>query len=566
MNTIIDEAALSAVEKIKQESRGLRGTLAEELENDATHLTEEAKTILKFHGSYQQEDRDQRRERKRAGLEPAYSFMLRTKLPGGVLTPEQYLLHDRLADEFGDGTLRVTTRQGFQLYGILKGSLRPTIRALNESLVTTLGACGDVVRAVVTCPAPLPGGNREEVIALAREVCDETLPRTRSYHDIWVEGTRVTAEAEPEPDPLYQNRYLPRKFKIAFGFPEDNCTDVQSNDLGFLVIREDGRIIGYNVLVGGGLGQTHGKADTFPRLADTIGFAEPDEVVDVAKAVIAAQRDFGNRSNRKRARLKYLIADQGVDWFRERVEERLGRPLKPAVDVEISGIDDHLGWHEQGDGRWFLGIFIENGRIRDAGTLRLRTALRTIVETIRPDVHLTTQQNLLLTQVAPEDRSKIDEILRVHGVIAEEHLVPVRRHSMACPALPTCPLAVAESERSLPGILDELEVALARLGLASLPLTVRMTGCPNGCARPYTAELAFVGRSLGKYVIYVGGNAEGTRLGQKYADLVPEAELVSRVRPLLERFADERLPGEAFGDFWTRVGIEPIAAPARAAR
>jgi len=566
MSTILDETALSEVERIKRESNGLRGVLPGELQSDLAYLSEEAKQILKFHGSYQQEDRDQRKERKKAGLEPAYSFMLRTKLPGGVMTSEQYILHDDLADQFGDRTLRVTTRQGFQLYGILKGNLRPTISGLNDAMVTTLGACGDVVRAVTTCPAPHAGRNREEVIELARRVSDETLPRTRSYHDIWIEGSQVTYASEPEPEPLYGERYLPRKFKIAFAFPEDNCTDIHSNDLGFLVVEREGRIAGYNVLVGGGFGQTHGKAETFARLADTIGFALPEDVLDVAKAVIATQRDHGNRENRKRGRLKYLLHERGPDWFRSEVEARLGRPLEAPAPIEVTGIEDHLGWHEQGDGRLFLGVWIENGRVHDSGSLRLRSALRRIVGEFGLDVHLTTQQNLLLTNVAPKHRSMIDEILREHGVVVYEHLPPVKRYAMACPSTPTCPLGLAEAERVLPSVLDELETALSGLDLADEPLAVRMTGCPNGCARPYTAELAFVGRSLGKYVIYVGGNPTGTRLGAVYADLVPQAELVTTVQPLLERFVNERFPEEGFGDFWTRVGLEPRAAVAKAVR
>jgi sulfite reductase (ferredoxin) len=563
MSTIIDETALSEVERIKLDSFGLWGPLADELETDSTNLTEEAKQVLKFHGSYQQEDRDQRKERKKAGLEPAYSFMIRSKLPGGVLTREQYILHDDLADRFGDATLRVTTRQGFQLYGVVKSDLRSTIHELNEALVTTFGACGDVVRNVCTCPAPHLGRNREQVIDLARVLKDETLPRTRSYHDIWVDGSRVTQVVEPEADPLYGETYLPRKFKITFAFPEDNCTDIYANDLGFLVVEERGEIVGYNVLVGGGFGQTHGKSETFPRLADHLGFASPEEVVEVTKAIIAVQRDNGNRQNRRRARLKYLIDERGVDWFRSEVEARLGRELAPWKPVDVHGVEDHLGWHEQANGRWFLGVFVENGRIKDAGSFRLRSALRTIVERFRPDVHLTMQHNVLLTNLGPEDREDVDRILLEHNVLASEHLSLSRRYAMACPALPTCPLAVSESERVLPGVIDELEVALARLGLSGEELTVRMTGCPNGCARPYTADVAFVGRSLNKYVVYVGGNMEGTRLGEIYADLVPLDDLVDTVRPLFERFGAERLPEERFGDFWARIGLEPLPSAAK---
>lgn len=566
MSTIIEDSTLSEVERIKANSLGLRGPLQEELGNSAAYLTDEAKQILKFHGSYQQDDRDTRRERKKAGLEPAYSFMIRSKLPGGAMTADQYLLHDRIADQYGDSTLRITTRQGFQLYGVVKDDLRSTIHDLNAALVTTFGACGDVVRNVTTCPAPLPGGNRLKVIEIAREISFATLPRSSSYHDIWVEGQQVTADAAPAPDPLYHDRYLPRKFKIGFAFPDDNCTDVFSNDLGYVVIEEDGEIVGYNIVVGGGFGQTHGKSETMARLASPLGFARPDELMEVTKAIIAVQRDHGDRENRRVARMKYLIEGRGIEWFRARVEENLGRPLAPYRAVDVVGIEDHLGWHEQGDGRWFLGVWVENGRVKDAGAFRLRSALRTIVEQLRPDVHLTTQQNLLLTNVDAGERDRIDAILAEHGVIGVDGISPTRRWAMACPALPTCPLAVAESERVMPRVLDELEIALARLGLNREALAVRMTGCPNGCARPYTADLAFVGRSLGKYVVYVGGSFEGTRLGDVYADLVPLDNLVDTVRPLLERFADERGEGEGFGDFWARVGLVPLSTNTRVAR
>jgi sulfite reductase (ferredoxin) len=560
MSTSVDEAALSEVERVKHESGGLRGTLPGELASDATHLSEEAKQLLKFHGSYEQEDRDQRKERKKAGLEPAYSYMVRSKLPGGTMSADQYLTQDALADRYGDGTLRVTTRQGFQFYGVAKQNLRGTIHDLNEALVTTFGACGDVVRNVVSCSAPVAGTLRAQVAEWARLLSDALLPRTRAYHEIWVEGSQVTVDEAPVDDPLYGTQYLPRKFKIAFAFPDDNCTDVFSNDLGLVVIADGDRIEGFNVVVGGGLGQTHNKPDTYPRLASPLAFIQPDELVEVARAIIGVQRDWGNRTNRKRARLKYLLDEQGVDWFRGQVEAALGRPLASYRDVEVTGFHDHLGWHDQGDGRWFRGVWIESGRIRDEGDLRLRTGLRRVVREFGLDVYLTTQQNLLLVGVAPGDRQAVDAVLAAHGVAAPEGLSQVRRHAMACPAIPTCPLAVAEAERALPGVVSQLEQELAGMGLAQVPLAVRMTGCPNGCARPYTADLAFVGRSLGKYQVYVGGNLEGNRLAELYADLVPLDAIAGVLRPLLERFRDERLPGERFGDFWDRTGLVPLAS------
>jgi sulfite reductase (ferredoxin) len=550
---------LSDVERIKRESAGLRGPLAQELANEQSHFSDDAKHVLKFHGSYQQDDRDVRRVRKKAGLEPAYSCMIRSRIPGGVLSAGQYLVHDDLAGRFGDGTLRVTTRQTIQLHGVIKGSLASTLRNLNDALVSTLATCGDVNRNVMSCPAPLPRSLRAEAIDVARRISAHLLPSTRAYHEIWIDGN-LAAGGEPQPDPVYQDRYLPRKFKTALGFADDNCTDVYSNDLGFLVVADEDRLAGFNVLVGGGLGRTHGKVETYPRLADPLAFVTPDEVLDVAAAVVTTLRDFGNRSDRRRARLKYLIDERGLDWLREQVEQRVGRQLGPPAPAAVTGIHDHLGWHEQGDGLWFYGLFIENGRIRDTDAAETRTALRRIVEELQPGVRLTPQQNLLLAGIAERDRERIERILTDHGVHSLTAISTVRRWSMACPALPTCPLALAEAERVLPGIVDQLEIELKQLGLDSVPFTLRMTGCPNGCARPYTADLAFVGRSADKYVVYVGGNMEGTRLNAAYADLVPRDQLIPTVRPLLEQFARERLPGERFGDFCSRRNAETPAA------
>lgn len=560
MSTTDESGGPSPVERIKQESRGLRGTLAQELRGPASHLTDDAKQLLKFHGSYQQDDRDARRGRKREGLEPAYSFMVRSRVPGGVLSARQYLVHDELAGRFANDTLRITTRQTIQLHGVVKHDLRGTIRALNEALVTTLATCGDVNRNVACCPAPLPDPVRAASRDLARLISDRLLPRTRAYHEIWVDGEAVASDGEEcvdpaaDADPIYGERYLPRKFKTAFSLPHDNCTDVLSNDLGFLAIADGVRLDGFNVLVGGGLGRTHGKEDTYPRLASALGFATPDRVLEVARAVILVQRDFGNRSDRRRARLKYLLDDRGLDWFRAEVASRIGRPLPPPAPVDIAAIHDHLGWHEQGDDRWFLGVHIANGRIADTEAAAARTGLREVITRFLPGVHLTPQQNLLLTDLPGHARPDVDRILGDHGIQGVGSLPVVRRWALACPALPTCPLALAEAERALPRVLDELEATLRRLGIDDTPFTVRMTGCPNGCARPYSADLAFVGRSLGKYGIHIGGNLEGTRLATAWADLVPLDRLVTTVLPLLERFRDERVPDERFGDFCVRVG------------
>ena len=550
---------LSAVERVKEESHGLRGNLVRELAAGTSHFSDASAQLLKFHGSYQQEDRDKRREQRGTDAQPAHQLMVRCKVPGGVLTGPQYLAIDALADRYGNGTLRVTTRQGNQFHGVLKGDLKATIRAVNDVLVTTLGACGDVVRNVVSCPAPIPGGLREEVLRVARVLSDHLLPRTRAYHEIWLDGEQVAGGGEPpESEPIYGTRYLPRKFKVAFAFPDDNCCDVHSNDLGFLVVSEGGRLVGFNLLVGGGMGRTHGKDDTYPRLADTLGFASLDEVRGVAVAVVTVQRDHGNRGDRRHARLKYLLDAQGPDWFRDQVEQRLGRRLAPPAPVQVSGIEDHLGWHEQANGRQFLGLFVENGRILDTNDKLLRSAVRRVVETTHGGVRFTPQQNLLLTDIPARKRATVEHLLEDHGVALHRALSLVRRWSVACPALPTCGLALAEAERALPDVITGLEREFARLDLANVPLTVRMTGCPNGCARPYTADLAFVGRSLNKYAVFIGGSMLGTRLGVVYADLVPRDRLVATVRPLLERYRSERVGGERFGDFCHRVGVEAL--------
>lgn len=559
----------SGVEDIKAASDGLRGSIGDELGDGGTHFSETGRQLLKFHGAYEQDDRDERRARKDVGGEPAYSFMVRAKLPGGVLTGRQYQVFDALAGRYGNGTLRITTRQDFQLHGVIKGELKPAIAAINAALVTTLGACGDVVRNVIACPAPIEDPLRAEVLAIAGRLSAHLLPSTRAYHEIWLDGERTPDAGDERPiDPLYGTRYLPRKFKIGFGFPDDNCSDVHSNDLGFLTLRTGNALEGFDVLVGGGLGATHGKPETYPRLASPLAFVRREELCRVSEAVVAVHRDYGDRSNRRHARLKYVIDDHGLPWFRARVEEAVGHELEPPRNVDVTDIHDHLGWHRQEDGWWFYGMYVENGRIRDTEATRWRTALRDIVTRVRPEVgvRLTPQQNVLITGIDERRRPLVERILADHGVPEAARLTPVRRWAMACPALPTCGLALAESERALPDVLTSLERELERLGIPDAHLTVRMTGCPNGCARPYTADLAFVGRSADRYTVYVGGTMLGTRLGVQYADLVRRADLVAVLLPLLERYRAERLPNENFGDYVHRVGVEPVGARARAER
>ncbi len=565
-----DPSKWSKIEKIKQESDYLRGTLAEELANDADAFEGPATQVLKHHGMYQQDDRDLRGRKGPDGqrLGKAWSLMIRVKIPGGRLTCDQFLAQLDLCDALGDTTLRITNRQDIQFHGVLKGNVREAIRRIDRVQLTTLGACGDVERNVMCCPAPLHHDRvRQEMQDHARRLSDHLLPQTRAYHEIWLtdpeSGEKHLAGGGPEGreiEPIYGANYLPRKFKTAFALPEDNCTDVYTNDLGLLADVAGGGVVGYNVLVGGGLGVTPSNENTFPALAQPLAYATPDELIDVAVAVVKVQRDFGNREDRKRARMKYLIADWGMGRFRAKVEEYHGRPLTDPKPVEARDFDDHIGWHEQGDGRWFYGLNVENGRVLDREGFTLKSALREVCEKLRPGVHLTPHQSLLFSDVAPGDRSALEEILRRHGIKLSEEISLARRWSMACVALPTCPLAVTESERVLPGLMDRLDEELDRLGLAGERFTVRMTGCPNGCARPYNADVGLVGKTRDKYTVYLGGRVVGDRLGYIYRPIVPLDEIVPTLVPVLACFKQHRENGETLGDFCHRVGAEALSS------
>jgi sulfite reductase beta subunit-like hemoprotein len=541
----------SKVENAKRNGRHLRGSIAETLGSDATHFEHDDIQLLKFHGTYQQDSRDERRGREAAGAEKAYSFMIRVAIPAGVITADQYLGLERIADQHANGTLRVTTRQGFQFHGVLKGDLKATIAGVNQELLTTIAACGDVERNVMGCSAPLADADHATVREVAAAIARELRPQSGAYHEIWLDGEKQISTEQEEP--FYGDRYLPRKFKTAVGLSIDNCVDIYSQDVGLLAIVADGRIQGFNLLVGGGLGMTHHKADTTARLAQSLGFVPTAHGVEAVRLVAAIFRDHGNRADRRHARLKYLIAEWGIDRFREEFQRRASFPLTPAVPLPSLPFHDHLGRHRQPDGRWFYGVFIQSGRIVDTPGHALKTALHDIIARFRPGVRLTGQQNLLLTDLDPSAVEVVEFILRQHGVTLPAELSPARRFSLACPALPTCGLAVAESERAIPGILDQFEAELESLGLRGAPLTIRMTGCPNGCARPYTADLAFVGRSLGLYNVYVGGGLAGDRLVDLYRADVREDDLLPAVRPLLLRWAGERLEGEGLGDFYQRI-------------
>ncbi len=557
---------LSKVELLKESSHQLRGTLDEELGNDKPEFSDDAATLLKHHGSYLQDDRDSRKAKDEDGKAKGkqYSCMVRTRIPGGRVTAEQFLAELDLCEKLANGTLRITSRQGFQLHGVLKKDLRESIREINRIKLTTFAACGDVNRNVMACPAPYKNNSvRDQVQALALEMAEHFRPKTTSYFDLWLkddEGQEVdVTEFQPVEEPIYGTRYLPRKFKMAIGFPEDNCVDLYTQDLGLMAIVEDGQIIGYNVLAGGGMGRTPSAEKTFPALAKRLTFATPAQVIAVSEAIVKVQRDYGNREDRKRARLKYLISDWGVERFKAKVEEYFGAPLPEPHPADVTGVDDHIGWHEQGDGRLFLGINIENGRIKDEGSLLLKTGLRAILRRFGMETRLTALQSVILCDIDPKDRAEIDQLMSAHGMKSVEQLSLIRRYAIACPAFPTCGLSITESERALPGLIDQLDVEIARLGLQSSKIAVHMTGCPNGCARPYTPDIGLVGKAVGKYTMFVGGNPEGTRLGFIYRDMVELQDIVPALSPLLHAFKLERQGAESFGDFCARKGLDALS-------
>jgi sulfite reductase (ferredoxin) len=558
-----------SAEDIKAASRHLRGTLADELANDEARFIAESENLLKFHGIYQQDDRDLRRARAAKKLPLAYQCMVRTSVPGGVVSAEQWLAMDTLTDKLADATLRVTTRQGIQFHFVQKGDLRALVAALNEHLITTKGACGDVVRNVTACPAPHHVRHQHELLDVARTLAARFRPQTGAYYELWIDGEPAVTASEPplDEEPLYGDVYLPRKFKIGLAPPGDNCIDVYTQDVG--IVPHDG---GYVVLAGGGLGQSHAREDdTYPRLASPIAWVPADELASVVEAIVTIQRDFGNREDRHRARLKYTIDDRGLQWFRAELETRLGHSLVEAPTLpEWLDSDEHLGWHKQDDGRWFLGVHVDNGRVRDTDDVRQRSALRAIVEHFATEVRLTARQDVLLCGIDDADRSEIEAILRAHGVPLAEEMVPLQRLAVACPALPTCGQALGEAERAMPVLLGGVQSELDRRGLRALPLRVNVTGCPNGCSRPYTAEVGIVGRTKNTYDVYVGGSIGGDRLAERVAVDVPTASLPDALAPLLDRYTAERAEGEGFGDFCHRSipADAPVwvAAPRRGAR
>jgi sulfite reductase (NADPH) hemoprotein beta-component len=547
------------VEGIKARSNGLRGTLKDSLADAHTGgLREDDQQLIRLHGSYQQDDRDQREERRQQRLEPAYSFMIRTRLPGGRCTPAQWLAMDELARRYANGSLRLTTRQAFQLHGVLKRDLKTTIAAMNAVLVDTLAACGDVNRNVVSASHAGHGGVQDEVLGWSQRLSEHLLPKTRAYHEIWLDG-EIVAGGGPDPEPVLGHTYLPRKFKSGIALPPINDVDIFSNDLGFIAIVEEGVLVGFNLAVGGGLGMTHGEPATYPRLATVIGFLPPERLLEVATAVVTVQRDFGDRTNRRHARLKYTIDDHGIEWFRTEVERRSGFTLDEARPYAFTSVGDRFGWQESQPGRWSVTLRLPAGRIADRDGEPRLSGLRQIASWHPGHFRITPNQNLVIADVPTEAKERLAAELRQSGLDLHDTATPLRLDALACVALPTCPLAMAEAERWLPTMLDLVEETMARHGVRGEPLLIRVTGCPNGCARPQLAEIAFIGKAPGRYNLYLGGGERGERLNVLYRENLDGAGIAATLDALIGEWARERSPGERFGDFARRKGLVSTA-------
>jgi sulfite reductase (ferredoxin) len=557
-----DAPKLSPVETIKEGSDYLKGTIDQEIAGSVDHFDKSNIQLLKFHGTYQQDDRDARLTAKKTGAGKAYSMMVRLRIPGGRIRSDQMLSMLDLCERLGNATMKITTRQTLQLHGILKDDLRETVAHINEIALSTLAACGDVNRNIMCCPAKRTGSIHADMEKLTDELTEALAPQTPAYHELWLTDTETgekTLEGGGAVEPLYGPTYLPRKFKMGIALPEDNCIDIYTQDLGFLAVVRDGAIIGYNVLVGGGMGTTPSAKKTFPALAKRLAFIKPEQAVGISKAIIKVQRDNGNRQDRKTARMKYLINDWGIEKFRAEVEKYYGQPLEECTDDDVHGFDDHMGWQEQGDGKWSYGLNVENGRLYDDEDRQLKATLRAICNEFKTEVRMTGHQSLIFTDLNEADKNKLIGFITQHQVPTTEETSTVRRWSMSCVALPTCGLAITESERRLPSIIDGLEAPLAKLGLDKERFTIRMTGCPNGCARPYNADLALVGKAKGKYTLYAGGGWLGNRLAYIYKDMVPDDVVVEELVTIFAAFKANREDGESLGTFCTRVGKDDLA-------
>lgn len=546
---------LDALEYLKDESNYLRGTIEQGLADPLTGaISDDDTKLLKFHGSYQQDDRDLRDERRKQKLEPAYSFMIRVRLPGGTATPEQWIAMDDISNNYANQTLKLTTRQTFQFHGILKRNLKTSMKKINESVLDTIAACGDVNRNTMCNPNPYQSHIHKEINDYATKISDHLLPKTNAYHEIWLDGEKVLDSSE-EIEPMYGKKYLPRKFKIGIALPPSNDIDVYSQDIGLIGIVEDETLVGFNVTVGGGMGMTHGNTDTYPQVGRLAGFVPKEQVVDVCEKILTIQRDYGNRENRKNARFKYTVDRLGVDKVVEELNSRLGWEIEEARDFEFEHNGDRLGWIEGDEGVWNYTLFIQNGRVKDTEDYQLKTALRKIAETHTGDFRLSPNQNLIIANVTSEKKEEIQNLIDQYGLTDGKNYTGLRRNSMACVAFPTCGLAMAESERYLPSLISKIEDLLDETGVNDEEITIRMTGCPNGCARPALAEIAFIGKAPGKYNMYLGGGFKGERLNKLYKENIGEQEILESLRPILMDYGKERLEGEHFGDFVIRSGV-----------
>lgn len=545
---------LDELEHIKYRSNYLRGSIQEGLDDEITGaIANDDTKLLKFHGSYMQDDRDIRDERRRQKLEPAYSFMIRVRVPGGTATADQWIAMDDISDQYANGTIKLTTRQAFQFHGILKRNLKSSMQSIHQAVMDSLAACGDVNRNVMCNPNPYQSDVHKEVDTLASQISDHLSPRTGAYHEIWLDGEKVV-DTKEEVEPMYGKTYLPRKFKIGIAVPPSNDIDVYSQDIGLISIIEDDKLVGFNVTVGGGMGMKHGNTDTYPQVGRLLGYIDKDKAVEVSEAILTIQRDYGNRTNRLNARFKYTVDKYGVDWIRNELNNRLGWEIEEVKPFEFEHNGDRYGWTE-GSGKWHFTLFVQNGRVKDTKDYQLKTALRKIAEIHDGDLRLTPNQNLIIANVDKSNKDNIQKIIDEYGITDGEHYTGLRRNSMACVAFPTCGLAMAESERYLPTLINKIEGLLDEAGLNEEEITIRMTGCPNGCARPALAEIAFIGKAPGKYNMYLGGGFTGNRLNKLFKENIGEDEILESLKPILIQYGKEKDEGEHFGDFVIRKDI-----------
>lgn len=550
-----EQNKLSAVEKIKLASKGLRGTLKESLDNQLTGaLYEDDQSLIKFHGMYQQDDRDRREERSAKKLEWLYSFMIRLRLPGGFLTPEQWIGLHHIAGEHSTGTIKITTRQTVQLHGILKSHIKPTIKSFNTLHLDSIAACGDVNRNVTCSAHPGESPIHAQVFEFADKISTMALPKTRAYYEIWLDEEQIADKKED--DPLYQDRYLPRKFKVGIAIPPNNDVDVLTNDVGLIAVIENDQLIGFNIAAGGGLSSTHGNPATYARLATVLGFVETENVLKAVYEVMTIQRDNGNRSDRKLARLKYTIDRMTVEGLKAELEKRCGFKLQPIKPYKFESRKDHYGWKQNHEGKWYYTVFVENGRVLDDKQVALKTALYEIAQTAKCNFRFTGNQNVILADISDTDKPAIEELLKKFAIDQHtDHAGALRKNAMACVAFNTCPLALAEAQRYLPSLIDKIEPLLTKYSIAEEEIILRMTGCPNGCGRSSAAEIGLIGTAYGHYNLHIGGDREGERLNTKFAENVNEEQILHTLDELFAVYVAERNKGEKFGDFSNRKWI-----------